>query len=878
MKLFGKIYSVVLVLFFVVISFITLQVSSRRISETKKILIDKHQITGSLVTSEIKRWHAEDKWPFEALRNLATQEDDFLFWWIVADDDTIYLADKADFVGTNTNAYFLEIRDRLNDPQDSGNVVLSKAQNYGIYSQAFTVGNERWSFWLGFSTSSLSEAKRQIFFSTTIYSCISLIFLGLILFFIIRKFLFPLKELTEGVQRIGEGDLDWRVTPSSKDEIGIVAESFNRMAESLQGDIAKREKTEKQLEKSNALMESLIDSIPDLIFYKDKESVYLGCNNAFTDFVGHDKEAIIGQTDLDLFAKDIAEFFREKDRQMLAGGIPKRNEEWVDYLDGRHVLLDTIKTPFFAPDNEVLGLIGVSRDITERHNAEKDLGIEKEQLAVTLRSIGDGVITTDISGKVVLLNKVAEKLTGWSNEEAAGRPLEDVFHIINEYTREICENPVTKVISSGQIVGLANHTALVSKDGTERSIADSGAPILDAQSNTVGVVLVFRDVTEKAKTERELLKVKKLESIGVLAGGIAHDFNNILAAILGNINLAIFDENLSDKTRELLSEAEKASLRAKDLTQQLLTFSKGGEPVTETSFLDSVIKDSANFVLHGEKIGCKYYIPEDLWLVDIDKGQISQVIQNIVLNARHAMPEGGIINITCENLSSLEGEALPYAKDGKFVKICIQDNGIGIPANLVEKIFDPYFSTKQEGSGLGLAITQSIINKHHGHITVESTSGVGTTFTIYLPASEKAKAQMKKELSKEDKVAVQAKILIMDDEAIVRNVAQKMLDKLGHEVVLSADGEEALQFYQESIDSGKPFDLVIMDLTIPGGMGGKEAVREVLKIDPNAKSIVSSGYSNDPIMANFKDYGFCSAIVKPYQLHELERVISELID
>ncbi len=522
-------------------------------------------------------------------------------------------------------------------------------------------------------------------------------------------------------------------------------------------------------------------------------------------------------------------------------------------------------------------VIAVVRDVNARKQAEKALAAEKERLAVTLRSIGDGVITTDVTGKTVMLNMVAEQLTGWTQAEAVGRPLEEIFHIINEQSREKCENPVDKVLSRGEIIGLANHTALLSKDGSERSIADSGAPIRDKDNKVIGVVLVFRDVSEQIKTEKELLKGKKLESIGVLAGGIAHDFNNILAAILGNINLALFDAELTERTKKLLTEAEKATLRAKDLTQQLLTFAKGGEPVKEVASLASVIRDSANFVLHGDKVACRFEIPDNLWLVDIDKGQISQVIQNIVLNASHAMPEGGIITVTCENVASSDNLKTLALQKGRFVKISIKDEGIGIPGNLVEKIFDPYFSTKQEGSGLGLAVTHSIIIKHGGHISVESSPGVGTTFTLYLPASDLEKVG-RQETKKQLKSSSQAKIMVMDDEEMVRDVCREMLLSLGHEVVLAADGEEAVKLYQESMDAGKLIDLLIMDLTIPGGMGGEIAVREVLSINPKARVIVSSGYSNDPIMAKYNDYGFCAAIVKPYRLKELAGLIGKIID
>lgn len=504
-----------------------------------------------------------------------------------------------------------------------------------------------------------------------------------------------------------------------------------------------------------------------------------------------------------------------------------------------------------------------------------ELASEKERLAVTLRSIGDGVITTNIEGEIALINKVAEDLTGWKQEEAVGQLLKKVFNIINEKDRKPCEDPVTKVLRTGQIIGLANHTALISRDGSEKSIADSAAPIRDKDSRIIGVVLVFRDITEKLRMEKEWIKVKKLESIGVLAGGIAHDFNNILSAILGNINLALDDAELKDSTRQYLAETEKASLRARNLTRQLLTFARGGEPVKETSSLANVIKDSANFVLHGDKVSCRFDIPEDLWLVDIDQGQISQVIQNIVLNSSQAMPEGGIITISCANLTSA-GERIPLLPEGKFVKIDIRDNGIGISADEVDNIFDPYFSTKQEGSGLGLAITHSIINKHGGHIEVDSNPGVGTRFTIYLPASEKSEEQAASSpLSKNEKSS-QTQILVMDDEEVVRSVAEAMLRRLGHEVVLAVNGEEAVRLYRQALDNDSKFDLVIMDLTVPGGMGGKDATREILKLDPDARVIVSSGYSNDPIMANFREHGFCSAIIKPYQLQELSRLIDSL--
>jgi PAS domain S-box-containing protein len=509
-----------------------------------------------------------------------------------------------------------------------------------------------------------------------------------------------------------------------------------------------------------------------------------------------------------------------------------------------------------------------------RQLAEEALVIEKEQLSVTLRSIGDGVITTDINGNIVLMNKVAEDMTGWSLEKAAGRPLSDIFHIINEKNRERCENPVTKVIESGLIVDLEKSTLIISQNGQERVIADSCAPIRDKDSKIIGVVLVFQDITEKQKLEEELFRSQKLESVGVLAGGIAHDFNNLLTAILGNISLAKIYLSPQNKIFNMLSDAETASLRARDLTQQLLTFSKGGAPVKKPSSIVGLIKDSASFILSGSKVHCEFDMPEDLWPVEIDEGQMSQVINNLIINADQAMPQGGIIQVTCKNVMVTREDKLPV-KEGKYIKVSITDQGMGISEIHFGKIFDPYFTTKEKGRGLGLATVYSIIKNHDGHISVESRLGVGTTFHIYLPASE-ARIPVQK-IEDKKPLAGKGRILIMDDEEVVRNVAGLMLNNLGYETGFAKDGNEAIELYNKARESGQPFDAVIMDLTIPGGMGGVEAIKILTDMDPEIKAIVSSGYSNDPVMANFREYGFSGAVSKPYKVKELLDTLNDII-
>jgi two-component system, cell cycle sensor histidine kinase and response regulator CckA len=385
---------------------------------------------------------------------------------------------------------------------------------------------------------------------------------------------------------------------------------------------------------------------------------------------------------------------------------------------------------------------------------------------------------------------------------------------------------------------------------------------------------------EKANLEAQLRQAHKTEAIGILAGGIAHDFNNLLAAILGNITLALRDKELNAKAQKLLFAAEKASLRAKDLTQQLLTFAKGGAPVKQKSSLENVIVDSASFVLQGGPVACRYSFPADLWLVDVDKGQISQVIQNIVLNASQEMPQGGIIQVRCENYTH-DGKGFLALNQGEdYVKIAIQDQGGGIPPAIIEKIFDPYYSTKPSGNGLGLAITKSIVDKHDGFINVESSLGEGSTFTIFLPAAGDVSADDPSLSVPVDRAsqAEQARIMVMDDEEMVSSIARDMLVSLGHEVMVTREGNEAINLYAEYYDQGQPFDLILMDLTVPGGMGGKDAVLKILEIDSGARVVVSSGYSNDPVMAHYRDYGFVAAIVKPYQFAELNEVINRCLN
>ncbi len=509
-----------------------------------------------------------------------------------------------------------------------------------------------------------------------------------------------------------------------------------------------------------------------------------------------------------------------------------------------------------------------------RAEMEKKLKEQKEWFYTILKSIGDGVISTDTNGNIIFMNPVAEKLTCWKKEEAIGLPLEKVFYIIKEETGEVIKNFVQKVVEKGTTVNLRN-ILLVNKQGEKIPIDNSGAPIKDDKGNLLGVVIIFRDISQKKALEEELLKRSKLEAIGFLAGGIAHDFNNILTAILGNIELAkVYLQSKSlDRLSEKLIAIEKTVLQAKQIVQEILAFAKGGLPIKKTTSIAKVLHETANLATQDSNVSCEVICPENLWLVEIDEAQIAQVINNLIINAIQAMPQGGTIKIIAENVYVDETTGLPL-KPGRYVKITVRDQGIGIPKEHLDKIFDPFFTTKPNGSGLGLAVVYFIIKNHDGYITVESEPGEGTTFYIYLPASQENLSIS--EEGPETIIKGKGRILVMDDEEIVREVLGELLKQLGYEPAFAANGEEAIAMYKKAKEEGKPFNMVIMDLVIPGGMGGKETIEELIKIDPEVKAIASSGYSDDPIMTNYQKYGFKGVIAKPYTLADLSKILSQV--
>lgn len=497
-----------------------------------------------------------------------------------------------------------------------------------------------------------------------------------------------------------------------------------------------------------------------------------------------------------------------------------------------------------------------------------ELAAEKERLDVTLSSIGEGVVSTGLDGIIVLSNEAAANIVAVNSNELIGKNIQDFLQVpIWEADLNI------EMINRDTVIELSNHRILA-KDGSESLVDAKGSPIQNTTGQVEGMVWVIRDITEKQRFEEELIKAAKLESLGILAGGLAHDFNNLLTVIAGNLSLARMMSEETDSSGEFLREAEKATLQARDLAQQLLTFSRGGETIKKTVSTTNFLRNSINFALTGANVSCEFIIPEQLWNVEIDEGRISQVLNNLVINAIQAMPDGGSIRISAENVDiDNPDEKLPIAA-GKYVRFSIADQGKGIPEKYLSRIFDPYFTTKENGSGLGLATSQSIIHQHGGYLTYDSRVGEGTVFYVYLPASQREHEN--KDVIPTLPLKGQGRILVLESDKSVRRVLKDMLVSQGYEVDIAQDRTELMDLYRNALQSDIKYMAVIMDLTFQGNKDESKVVQSLLSLDPEALLIASSGYSTEQLVSYYK-MGFAAFIKKPYGIKDLSEVLQNLI-
>lgn len=488
--------------------------------------------------------------------------------------------------------------------------------------------------------------------------------------------------------------------------------------------------------------------------------------------------------------------------------------------------------------------------------------------------IDEGVVVLE-NGTITRVNAAVEKMTGMGRTELKQLSLSQLF----DPAPTVYLQTAPDVENAEHQKALISESALTLAGGQSRAVAVSVHTVQEGE----GAVhfLIVRDIAERKKMQQDLLKSRQLESIAALSGGIAHDYNNLLTAIMGNISLALTGIPEDEPMYEWLSQAQEASLIAKELTNRLITFSKGGVPQKDTVDIAGLIESATEFALSGSNISAEYTIPADLWCADVDRTQIGQAFHNLVINAREAMPDGGTLIVTAGNETAMPDG--PILKNGRYVAVSIKDHGSGIPPEALGKIFDPYFSTKmmgdQRGMGLGLSIANSIIEKHEGKIVVHAPLGEGALFRVFLPASAascEAVAPPEKP-HRSAKPFGTGKILVMDDEAMIRKLAGNVLGKMGFETAFACNGEEALAAYETAMTAGEPFDLVILDLTVKGGMGGKETIRQLRLMDPDVKAIVSSGYSNDPGVVHYTEHGFCGVVAKPYRIDEIRQKLEEIL-
>ncbi len=775
---------------------------------------------------------------------------------------------------------------------------------------------------------------------------------------------------------------------------------------SIGRDITGRKKAEAALKEANAKLQTLIRALPDAVYFKDTNCRYLMVNRVFEEMLGAGQEAFMGKTDEDFMPPDLAGSCRMSDEALMKSGAPVNVVDTMIGADGKKIYLDSVKAPIHDSQGVLLGIVGVSRDVTERKLAEDSLKQSEEKYRELVETANSVVLTWDTTGRITFLNTFAEQFFGFSKAELLGenvvgtivpraessgrdlaRLMEEIQHDPNRFKDNENEN-ITKdgarvwvrwankaiMDEEGKIIGIlsignditarrdaesrlwerekfistildtvdegfivldrdyriltANKAygdqvggvcdAIIGKhcyevshkssrpcyeegeDCASRHVFETGKPYSAIHKHTdakgrimyvetkafpiksnsgavTSVIETINNISERYLLEEERLKTQKLESIGVLAGGIAHDFNNLMQGIFGYISLAKITHDQKEKSLAMLEHAEKALHQSVNLTTQLLTFSKGGKPAKKRLDLHPVIEDSIKFILSGSRSEFRTIVPEDLWQTEADAGQVGQVIQNIVLNADQSMPMGGSVSVTAKNVAA--GDAsLPYGLAmGNYVMISIRDTGIGIPEQNLGKIFDPYFTTKEHGSGLGLATSYSIIRNHGGMIDIRTKPGEGSTFMVYLPAIAREGRAESQAKPVEKPAPLKARVLVMDDDETIQNLSRELLLALGQEVEIAKDGQEALEKYKGAMASGKRFDIVILDLTIRGGMGGAETLQRLMEIDPAVKAVVSSGYSDDALIAGYQQEGFKAFLKKPYGISALRDTLFSLM-
>ena len=684
---------------------------------------------------------------------------------------------------------------------------------------------------------------------------------------LMRYLTLPLLKVIRQVELMEEATVLTRPDSAGvSHEVLILTDALNGMIETVQ-------RHQSALQENEERYRILVETSPDAILMH-RDGVLLFANSSALRLFGAERaDQLLGRTVDSIVHPEFRVLVRERIEaaKLVVGHTNEPYEEKVLRLDGSACDVEALGTHLTYQGKPAVQVI--LRDITARKVSELALRESEETLRNLMEVMPVGVVLVEQDGSLVYLNRCFEEHFGYGLAEIPD--LESWYALAYPdaaYREElIASSKADQAKAQGDGTPIApKKVNITCKDGSIRHL------IINRQRAGNRTLVIFTDITARESQQSEHLKSQKLESLGVLAGGIAHDFNNILTGILGNITLAQLFLDPAHPSFKPLGYAERAASRAGELATQLLTFAKGGAPVKKVVALDALLEEVVSLALRGANVVGKMRLAGGLHAIEADEGQMGQVFHNVILNAVQAMPGGGTLIVSAENVG-LTGGNRPALPPGNYVRVVFADQGHGMPEELQNKIFDPYFTTKPGGSGLGLASVHSIVKKHGGHVEVRSLVGRGTDFTFYLPSiGAVALGLPEAVVTLEDGRHPGGAVLVMDDEELIQMLATQILEHLGYRVTACANGEEAIALYGAAVGAGTPFLAAIMDLTIPGGMGGKEAAQLMLALDPAARLIVSSGYSNDEVMADFASYGFCAAIAKPYRVAELTAVLSGL--
>jgi PAS domain S-box-containing protein len=616
----------------------------------------------------------------------------------------------------------------------------------------------------------------------------------------------------------------------------------------------------------------LFDFAPVGYVTVDNQGIILEANATMASMAGLEREALVG--------RNCAVLFHSDDRDVVYLFLRSLTRGHLGTCEVRLQPSDVLVTPSYVRLHGRPAVEGVApcriavSDITDQHLREAEREAARDLLQRTIDGMDEPVLVVGLDHHIHFANRVAREETAANETFRESR----CFHLLHGWEQacpaygQAC--PLEEIARRPRTVQLLHEHVAV--DGSTRTMEIVASPFYGPEGSLEGIIERSRDITERLRIEKELERAHKLESLGVLAGGVAHDFNNLLTALQGTTELVwrTAIEKRRPPPEEDLEVVRQTFARASALTKQLLTFSRGGTPVSRACSLPKLVQDASSLAAAGSNVRCRFAFPKGMRAVHVDPGQFGQVIHNIVLNAVQAMPHGGNIDISAEEVTVPSGDD-PSLEGGKYAKLVIRDDGSGVPPDIADKVFEPYFTTKAKGSGLGLTIVHSIVKRHGGAIRLKSKPGEGTEFTLYVPVSSE---RVRRDKTSEPPMTIEGRVLVMDDEPEVRWLLEKSLERLGCTVDVAERGERALELFENARNEGRPYHAVILDLTVVDGMGGLETMRRIRALDPAVPGIVSSGYSNDPVLAHPEQHGFNARLEKPYTLDTVAAVLADVLE